>query len=447
MSEPSGQRDHAASARLSGWGRTSPVTSSVVAPADAAGAARYLRMGQPRIGRGLGRSYGDAAQLADGLVVTTPSFAECAWLDEAAGRIRVAAGVTIGDLIDRFVPEGWFVPVTPGTRVVTVGGAIAADIHGKNHHVDGTFGTFIRSLRLLTASGDLVEASSDQEPDLFWATIGGMGLTGLIIDCELQLTPIESSVVVVDTERTDDLESLLGRMEESDAAYPFSVAWVDLLCRGRSVLTQGRFATRAEADSTDAPAAKSIAIPSAPWPRVMNRASVRALNEAWWRRAPRTLTTTQESITAFFHPLDAIRNWHIAYGPAGFLQWQIAVPFDATDTLREIVRTIEAEKAPGFFAVLKRFGDANAAHLSFPAPGWTLALDLPAADRKVYDLLDRLDEDVAACGGRVYLAKDARMQAEMVSRMYPRLDEWRTVRRQWDPTGLFQSDLSRRLGL
>lgn len=445
---PAPPGDHAAPARLCGWGRTSPVTASVVAPRSAASATSYLHMGQPRIARGLGRSYGDAAQLANGLVVSSRAWSDCNWLDpDQPGVIRAGAGVTIGEIIDRYVPEGWFVPVTPGTRVVTLGGAIAADIHGKNHHVDGSFANFVVAMRMLTASGELVEVSPTNNTDLFWATVGGMGLTGLVVEVDLRLTPIESSTVVVDTERTDDLDQLLVRMEQSDAEYRFSVAWVDLLTNGRSVLTQGRFATASEADALERPPSRSLAIPPLRWPRVMYRSTVRALNEAWWRRAPRPITTSHESITAFFHPLDAIRNWHIAYGPAGFLQWQVVVPFEATDVLRSVIADLKAARAPAFFAVLKRFGAANDAPLSFPMPGWTLAVDLPAGDASVYALLDRLDERVVDAGGRVYLAKDARMQAELVARMYPRLDEWRSIRSEWDPKGLFQSDLSRRLGL
>ena len=445
--ETPGPGDHARTRTVLGWGRTRPVDASRVAPNDAASAARYLRMASATIARGRGRSYGDAAQLDGGLVLATPHFDEIEMLDSSPGSIRVGAGVTIGQLIDRFVSDGWFVPVTPGTRVVTIGGAIAADIHGKNHHVDGSFIEFVDTMRILTAAGEVVTTSRTENADLFWATAGGMGLTGIIVDADIRLAPIESSKVKVLTERTNDLAELMDRMKASDAEHHFSVAWVDLLTRGRSVLTQGRFATQAESDELERPGAPALPLPVSRTPRALHRSTVRAFNELWWRKAPSTPSTTLESITGFFHPLDAIANWHILYGAHGFLQWQIVVPDEAESVMVDIVRQIEAARAPGFFAVLKRFGAGNDAPLSFPKPGWTLALDLPAADRSVPELLHRFDEQVVEASGRVYLAKDARMRGELVPRMYPRLDEWRTARDRWDPAHLFESDLSRRLGL
>lgn len=429
---------------ISGWGRTDPVTSSIVTPTSAAALANVVPADGERIARGLGRSYGDAAQLDRGTVVSLTQLRSTSWVDEKAGVLRVGAGVTIGALIDRFVPHGWFVPVTPGTRNVTVGGAIAADIHGKNHHVDGSWGSHVDEITIALADGDVRTASRSHHPDLFWATIGGMGLTGIVLEAVIGLTPIASSTVVVDTERTDNLDRLMERMVESDADYPFSVAWVDLLSRGRSVLTQGRFA---EEGDRERPGLFPGRLPSLPVPKVVNTVSVRAFNELWYRMAPSTLSTSHESITRFFHPLDAIADWNRLYGTAGFFQWQIALPEGGDQALREIARRLEAAKAPAFFAVLKRFGPANEAPLSFPMPGWTLALDLPAGRAETRRLLDELDEFVVESGGRVYLAKDARMRAELLPAMYPRLAEWRSARDRYDPNHRFASDLSRRLGL
>jgi len=429
---------------ISGWGRTDPVTSSIVTPTNAAAIAKVVPDGIDCIARGLGRSYGDAAQLSNGTVVSLTQLRNSSWVDEAAGVLRVGAGVTIGSLIDRYVPHGWFVPVTPGTRNVTVGGAIAADIHGKNHHLDGSWGNHVDEITIALANGDVVTTSRSHHPELFWATIGGMGLTGIVTEAVIGLAPIGSSTVVVDTERTKDLDQLMERMVESDADYPFSVAWVDLLSRGRAVLTQGSFATDGERDR---PGLFPGRLPTLPIPKLVNTAGVRAFNELWFRLAPAELTTSHESITRFFHPLDAIADWNRLYGAAGFFQWQIALPDGGDEALREVARRLEAAKAPAFFAVLKRFGPANSAPLSFPMPGWTLALDLPAGSDSTRRLLDELDEFVVESGGRVYLAKDARMRPELLPAMYPRLDEWRSIRDRYDPNHRFASDLSRRLGL
>jgi len=429
---------------ISGWGRTDPVTSSIVTPTNAAALEQILPAETKRIARGLGRSYGDAAQLHNGTVVALTQFRTATWVDKTAGVLRVGAGVTIGSLIDRFVPLGWFVPVTPGTRNVTVGGAIAADIHGKNHHVDGSWGNHVDEITVALASGEVLTTSRSHHPELFWATIGGMGLTGIVLEAVIGLTPIGSSTVIVDTERTSDLDQLMTRMVESDADYPFSVAWVDLLSRGRAVLTQGSFA---EEGDCDRPGLFPGRLPAVRLPKVVNMASVRAFNELWFRMAPSTPSTSHESITRFFHPLDAIADWNRLYGTAGFFQWQIALPDGADDALREIARRLEVAKAPAFFAVLKRFGPANEAPLSFPMSGWTLALDLPAGSAATRRLLDELDEFVVESGGRVYLAKDARMRAELLPAMYPRLAEWRASRDRYDPEHRFVSDLSLRLRL
>lgn len=451
---PASQRD------LAGWGRFRGSSATVVAPAD----ARRLAFGEIArrdvIARGLGRSYGDAAQNAGGTVVDTTACRGVEWLDRAGGIVRVDAGTTIGDLITVSVPCGWFVPVTPGTRNVTIGGAIAADIHGKNHHVDGSFGDHIRQLRMRLADDTIVTTGPDNDPDLFWATVGGMGLTGIVIDADIALAPIASSMIEVETSRLS-LDDLMAQMRRGDALHVFSVAWVDLLHKGRSVLTQGSFAS-AETVAAQRPSPAGVlrrpsmpvaALPPLPPLRIAVTPGVRAFNELWYRRAPSEPTVTLETITAFFHPLDAIRNWNRVYGPGGFVQWQCVIPdadqgpraaAAADETLAEICS--EMGELPSFFTVLKRFGPGNGGHLSFPQTGWTLAVDLPATE-KVLTALPRFDATVAAAGGRLYLAKDARMSRETLEAGYPRLAEWRAVRRRVDPERRFASDLSKRLGL
>lgn len=442
---------------LHGWGRFRPADAVVYSPGSASELAASSLPAARLLARGLGRSYGDAAQLERGNVVDTTACRNVEWVDRLQGLIRADAGVTIGQLIDRFVPKGWFVPVSPGTRKVTIGGAIAADVHGKNHHVDGSFGAHVRSMRLRLASDELVEVSPESDPSLFWATLGGMGLTGIVVDAVIGLTPIPTSTVRVETERLASLEPLLRRMRASDDQHAFSVAWVDLLGGARSVLTQGSFATedqRRQLAGVDAagryrrPLSHSIAVPAVPLPRLAITPGVRAFNELWWRRAPATRQVTGQSITSFFHPLDAIGGWNRIYGPGGFVQWQCVVPDDsgstATGSLGDIVDRLAT--LPAYFTVLKRFGEAGPGPLSFPMPGWTLAVDLPATD-EVLGRLDGLDHIVADAGGRIYLAKDARLARAPFEQMYPDVERFRDVRARVDPSGRFLSDLAVRLGL
>jgi decaprenylphospho-beta-D-ribofuranose 2-oxidase len=312
---------------VTGWGRHGAVDMHVVEPSDRGELERVDAPNNNVVPRGLGRSYGDAAQRADGTALVTTGCRRVEWIDQANGVLRADAGVTIGELIQIGIPLGYFVPVSPGTRNVTVGGAIAADIHGKNHHVDGSFGEHVLQLTLRLADDSIVECSPAVEADLFWATVGGMGLTGVIIDAVITMAAVPSSTISVETTRHGTLDELMDVMRNSDADHDFSVAWVDLLTRGRSVLTQGGFADAAEVASHPAgplrrPRTPSAALPPLPPVRWVQRPFVRAFNELWFRRAPAEQTVTQESITGFFHPLDAIRDWNRLYGSTGFVQWQ-----------------------------------------------------------------------------------------------------------------------------
>ncbi|MFF0589491.1 FAD-binding protein [Streptomyces sp. NPDC003781] len=444
---------------VTGWGRTAPTGALVVRPRTYEEAAVAVRDCGVRggIARGLGRAYGDAAQNAGGAVLDMTALDRVHAVDVAGGTVLCDAGVSLHRLMEVLLPLGWFVPVTPGTRYVTVGGAIGADIHGKNHHVSGSFARHVLSLELLTADGR-VRTVAPGTP-LFDATAGGMGLTGVILTATLRLQPVETALMSVDTERADDLDDLMARLTATDHRYRYSVAWIDLLARGRAtgraVLTRGDHAPLdalpARSRARRAPLAfRTSRLPATPdfLPGgLLGRTSVGLFNEVWYRKAPRCSRGRLQRISTFFHPLDGVPHWNRVYGRGGFVQYQFVVGHGREEALRRIVGRISARRCPSFLAVLKRFGAADPGWLSFPVPGWTLALDIPAQLPGLGAFLDELDEEVAHAGGRVYLAKDSRLRPELLAAMYPRLDDFRALRAELDPRGVFVSDLARRLAL
>jgi decaprenylphospho-beta-D-ribofuranose 2-oxidase len=438
---------------------TAPSAATVVeARADELDAGVLAELGSRRgiIARGLGRAYGDAAQNGGGSVLRLSPGPIL--LDPGSATVQVGAGVSLDELLRHLVPRGFFVPVTPGTRFVTVGGAIASDIHGKNHHADGSFGAHVLAMTMLLADGSRRSITPTSDTDLWWATIGGMGLTGIVLDATVRLLPIETSRCLVHTERIPDLDTLLDTMESGDHLHRYSVAWVDMVATGahlgRAVLTRGDHATYDELVA-DMPAAGADPLAFAPRglaavppgvPNVLNRAVVRTFNEFWYRKAPMSHVGL-ETITGFFHPLDMVAHWNRLYGRSGFLQYQFVVPFEAVESLRSIVATVAASGHASFLAVLKRLGPASAAMLSFPTPGWTLTLDLPAGVAGLGGLIADLDRRVLDAGGRHYLAKDATATPGILRAGYPRLDEWLGIRRRVDPEGRWISDQARRLDL
>ena len=446
--------------RLTGWGRIAPSQAELADPATVADAARLLETtaaSRGAIARGLGRSYNNAAQCDGGVVISTARLNRIVDLDSATGLVTCEAGVSLEQLMVAGLPAGWFVPVSPGTRQVTVGGAIAADVHGKNHHVAGSFARHVRSFDIVLPSGELRAVTAASDPGLFWATAGGMGLTGLIVRAVVQLKRVGTSRVRVDTVRTADIDETMAVLAAHDHAFGYTVAWSDSLARGRglgrSVVTSGDFAEPGDLPAGDRadpfafrPGAR-VGVPAGFPPGLINRYTVALANEAWYRKAPRRRSGELQTIGTFFHPLDGIRNWNRVYGPGGFRQYQYVLPFGAEDAVRRSFELVSQARAASFVTVLKRFGAGNEGLLSFPMPGWTLALDVPARTRGLAGVLDSLDRLVVEAGGRVYLAKDSRVPADVLAEMYPRLAEFRKLRAEFDPAGLLASDLSRRLGL
>ncbi len=453
MADPLSER----AALLTGWSRTAPTAATLVELHDAgdvdAGLARAGRRGL--IARGLGRSYGDAAQNAGGVVLDTTTLAGFHEIDVERGVVRVDSGVSLEAIMRTMVPLGWFVHVTPGTRQVTVGGALAADVHGKSHHFDGSFANHVESFVLHTPKGT-VTVTPDSDPELFWGTAGALGLTGVIAEATIHLLPIETSMIRAENLRCPDLDSVMALMAEGDDKFRFSAAWIDCLATGaslgRSVLSRGDHAA-----VDDLPKklrrdplhfAPKALLPAPPWAPngLLNRLSVAAFNEFWYRVTP-SLHGHVETISSFFHPLDGVKDWNRLYGSCGFLQYQYVVPDDAHDAVRRSIEMLSEARAASFLAVLKRFGPGNPGPLSFPQPGWTLALDIPATVPGLAELLDELDQLVADVGGRIYLAKDSRLRPELVPVMYPQLGRFAELRARVDPAGVLQSDLQRRLGL
>ncbi len=435
-----------------GWGRATRSTASAVSAADEARVAELVAGAPARgvLARGLGRSYGDAAQNAGGWVLAPFLPHRPPEIDPVRRTATVSAGTPLHRLLAATLPHGLVPPVLPGTAYVTAGGAVAADVHGKNHHVHGSIGRWLESVRLVDGCGRVRTLSPAQDPEAFWATVGGMGLTGVLTEVSMRLVPVSTTRVRVRTRRLADLDALLACLRE-DPPATYQVAWVDCLAGGRAVLDDG------EPAAVDELPARSRSRPLAYRPRTLlaappvpsgplRPATVRAFNEAWWRAAPADRVRLV-GLSRFFHPLDGVAGWNRLYGPRGFLQYQLAVPDGAERVLRRFVEDLPAAGLAPFLVVLKRFGSAAPGPLSFPAPGWTLAADLPLGSPALPGALDRLDAEVAAAGGRVYLAKDARLRPDVLAAMYPRLGRWRETRARLDPADRFRSDLARRLGV
>ena len=430
---------------ISGWGRYPRVEAELLLPQTSMDCARFMHDEVSCIPRGQGRSYGDSANAA--LVLQSTYLNHYIEFDASLGVLRCEAGVTIREILDLIVPRAWFIPVTPGSSYVSIGGAIASDVHGKNHHGSGTFSQHIIEMQMMLASGEIVTVSPAQLPDLFAATCGGMGLTGMILNATLQLMPIQSSQIEQKTMQASCLEAVCAGFEEN-AGSTYSVAWIDCIATGsklgRSLLMLGEHAVTG---GLDVAPQKPLNVPVDAPDLLLNQQFIQLFNSLYYQKARLSGSQQRLSYESYFYPLDQIANWNRLYGKAGFIQYQFVLPSAVgVQGLRSILKTIAASGKGSFLAVLKVFGEHNANYLSFPMAGYTLALDFKVSP-EVIALVQRLDAMVMDMGGRIYLSKDALMSEATFKATYPQWEQFEAVRAKYGAIGKFASQQSKRLGL
>ncbi|MBW2388884.1 MAG: FAD-binding oxidoreductase [Deltaproteobacteria bacterium] len=446
----------AARQSLAGWGNFPVEECEVYRPELLADLQEVVARAPDRdlIARGLGRSYGDAALNRDRGVILSQRFDHMLDFDTRSGVLHCQSAVSLAQIIEVFLPRGFFFPVTPGTKFISIGGAIAADVHGKNHHTSGSMGEFVLDFRLLTAAGTVLECSREENSDVFWATIGGMGLTGVILDARVQLQPVETAYMNVQNERAADLDSVLERFFEGDDAFSYAVAWLDCLSKGRSlgrsILMRANHARLQDlpAPLRDEPCVFREGIkPTVPFTFpgfALSPYSVKLFNAAFHATHPDASKLV--GCDSYFYVLDRVHHWNRIYGRRGVVQYQIALPPESSrSALIEILERLNQTKRGSFLAVLKTLGPASQGLLSFPTRGCTLALDLPNTGRDLVEDLQQIDQIVLRAGGRIYLAKDACMLPEVFEQMYPSLDRFRAIKAKIDPERRFSSSQSRRL--
>ncbi|AKK10117.1 FAD-binding oxidoreductase [Corynebacterium uterequi] len=467
---------HTTEKSLYGWGRTAPSTAHVLSTADPETIIAAVKHVADRnselpeharrgiIARGMGRSYGDPAQNGGGLVVDMQPLNRIHSIDPDTAIVDVDGGVTLDQLMKAALPFGLWVPVLPGTRQVTIGGAIGPDIHGKNHHSAGSFGDHVTEIQLLVADGRVLTLTPEGSPDdpegtLFWATVGGMGLTGIILRAKIRMTKTETAYFIADTDRTDTLdETIEFHSDGSEKNYTYSSAWFDAISPepklGRATISRGSLATLAQLEELAPKLAKDplkfnapqlMTVPDIFPSFTMNKFTLQAIGEAYYLMGAPARNKVK-NLTQFYQPLDLIGEWNRGYGPAGFLQYQFVVPMDAVEPFKQIIKDIQASGHYSALNVFKLFGEGNRAPLSYPMPGWNVCVDFPIR-KGLHAFLDKLDEQVMQFGGRLYLAKESRTSAEKFHAMYPEMAGWLATRNEIDPNGVFASDMSRRLEL
>lgn len=413
---------------------------------------KLIRESTAFIPRGNGRCYGDASLAKE--TINTLKYDNVLSFDEEHGVLECQTGLTLDKILEFIVPKGWFLPVTPGTKFITVGGAVGSDVHGKNHHVDGSFSNHILEMKLILADGSSIVCSPNHNKELFEATCGGMGLTGLITQVKFRLKPIETSYIKQKQIKASNLDEVIRLFEENNH-YTYSVAWIDCLKKGehfgRSILILGEHATANDlpdqyrTEPLALPAKKSIPFPINLPSWVLNTFTVKLFNFLYYGKNFKKEINNIVSYEPFFYPLDAILNWNRGYGKKGFIQYQFVLPLKAKQGLIDILNRISDKGMGSFLAVLKVFGKQESM-ISFPTEGYTLALDFPVRDG-LFEFLDELDGIVLKYGGRLYMSKDARMKPEVLKAGYPRLNEFINIIKQYNPTGKIRSAQSDRLQL
>lgn len=408
------------------------------------------------IPRGMGRSYGDSAVLTGGCVLGQAFLNRFLSFDEQTGVLHCEAGATLAQILEFAVPKGWFLATTPGTKFVSIGGAIAADVHGKNHHVDGTFGMCVKELTLVLANGNTLSCSPESDPEAFWATVGGMGLTGFIRDAKIQLRRCETAYYQVEYRRCTGLEETLLALGDGGESFRYSVGWIDCLARGRhlgrTVLMlandpgPNQLPPPLKATPLGTLDARKLSVPFDLPSFALNRLSVSLFNRLYYLRQKKRQIL--QHYNSFFYPLDSINQWNRIYGRRGFIQYQALFPHaTAADGLRSLLETLSRYGLASFLAVIKRSGPANPAPLSFLFEGYTLALDIPNVGPRLLEMTRKLDDILLRSRGRLYLAKDSLMDAPTFAAMYPRKPEFLAVKKRLDPENHFISDQARRLQL
>jgi len=436
---------------LTGWGRFPMLTADVHEPVHFSSQQMLLISNDPAeklVPRGAGRSYGDSA-LAQG-VISSRFMDNFSALDEAHKTIRCGAGVTLDAILRVCVPRGWFLQVLPGTSFISVGGAIAADVHGKNHHIDGTFCDHVLSITLLLANGELISCSASKNSELFHATCGGMGLTGIIVDATIQLREVPGVFINRQTEVAGNLKECFELFEDAATSH-YSVAWLDCLASGESLGRSVLYLGEQVADKRQRPpeytSRMSIKVPFSTPGMLLNKHTMSLFNSTYYALKTKTGKTTRVNYNSYFFPLDNIGNWNRLYGARGFLQYQLIVPEDgAYEAISAVLHKVAKAGKGSFLSVLKKMGPANKNLLSFPMAGYTLALDFKF-EHNLFPLLEQLDDIVLAYGGRLYLAKDARMNESMFKAGYPDWEKFMEIKQQFDPKSVFASQQSDRIGL
>ncbi len=430
--------------RLNSWGRYPIVDSDVYYPLSLDECKNILK-NNVLIPRGLGRSYGDSSLLNK--TMETKYLNKYISFDEKNGQLECFSGVSFNQLIRDFLPRGWFLPVTPGSSFVTVGGAIASDVHGKNHHKSGSFSDYVQSINILLGNGELIEISRSNERELFLATCGGMGLTGVIISAKFSLIRVSSSIVKQKKIKTYDLDETIDVFEQHKNVE-YSVAWIDCLAQGknlgRSIVSLGE---HSDSGSNEYNHKSKINIPFTMPSHMINYHSMKLFNNLYYNSNFKKVNSSEVSIDSFFYPLDSITNWNLLYGKSGFLQYQFVIPKSSgLSGLKSILEKIAGTKKGSILAVLKIFGKGNENFLSFPIDGYTLALDFKISS-DIFDILNEFDQIMIKYGGRIYLTKDSRMSESVFKSTYNNWEKFEEVREKYFAIGKFASLQSIRLGL